>query len=29
MVAIDTVVNGTNSSASPAPWMNCGQKISQ
>ena len=23
------VVSGTNSSARPTPWMNCGQKMSQ
>ena len=29
IVAIDTVVSGTNSSASPAPWSSWGQKTSQ
>ena len=29
IVAIDTVVSGTKSSASPAPWSSCGQKMSQ
>jgi len=29
IVAMDTVVNGTNNSAMPAPCRNCGQKISQ
>ena len=29
IVAIDTVVSGTNSSDRPAPCSNCGQKMSQ